>query len=336
MKSLLMVIMIRLTKIATLFVVGVLLFSCKKNIAQSVTTNIDSYTSYKASNVKEDYRNLLIKISKDSIKVIDLNLNNAICFGKIIKRRTTFSKYFHSVKTGSEIKRKLQKEYKLLIKDSSIFSIKNYYPNNSIKPCEFPFSDLFIVDNDLFFYDDGYHLFTDIKVSKGEQAIKTDYSKSRKTYIDLPFETNGFLKETEKSNREKYKIVEGELLKSLDGVLFKGFYSEEDEAISSIYKLNIGGGIYETYIVVSENFVGYDYSIVSIKNKVLVSGLFLVSKEVDAISNNVIVDDQLVIKLVTLEGEKFAEYKISEKGLIEQVFDNREQMKNYQSHIQSE
>lgn len=158
---------------------------------------------------------------------------------------------------------------------------------------------------------------------------------SKLTILQLPFEMNKFIKETEKNDIEKYKILEGESLKSLKRELFKDFYDDENEAIIKIYKFNTRSQKYKNYIVVSENPVGYDYSIVSFKNNVLISGLLLSSQETDEMSNNALINDKLVIKLITPDDKCFAEYKLTNKGIIEQVFDNREHMKNYQSILQT-
>ncbi len=119
------------------------------------------YPSAELTDVR--YKNIKIYINDDSIKII--RKNQLQCMGAIVKEKLTYTDYFKSEKTGIEIKQKLVKEYDLNINDN-VLAIMNSYGDISKKGCQFPFNEVFIVDNHLFFYDQGYKCFLLHKNSK--------------------------------------------------------------------------------------------------------------------------------------------------------------------------
>ena len=336
-------IMIQLTKILTAFFIAVMFFSCKENATQSLKKNNDQFVLYNASNVKDEYQNFQIKISKDSVEIINLKNRNIICFGKIIKNKTTFPKYFKSTKNGNEIKEKLQAEYNFLAIDSLVFSVESYYPNNSITPCEFPFSEFLIVNNNLFFYDEGYQSFVDDKISVNKKSTQKNIiaksilnNNSKKEVIELPFDANIFINETSKKRREKYVTLKDEELKILKNKLYQGFYDFDNEAIIDIFRLNIKDESFNYFVIISEHEIGYNCSLVSFdnNNNNILSGLVLISVEQDSSSDKAHIDTNLVINLNSLGGTKSSQYKIS-NGTINQVFDDREYMRDYKNNLQA-
>lgn len=124
----------------------------------SLTENIDGYAVwYPASDIlSQDNKSLRIYISQDSVKVFNHEI--LICKGEIIKENMSFTTFFKSERIGGEIKEKLLSEYQLGAKDD-LLVISNAYGEISSKGCQFPLSEMFIVDNHLFFYDQGYQCF---------------------------------------------------------------------------------------------------------------------------------------------------------------------------------
>ncbi len=155
----------------------------------------------------------------------------------------------------------------------------------------------------------------------------------KQALIQLPFTVITFIEQKSEKRKDTYISLNDTELKLLKSSLFSKFYDEEYETINDIFKLNTEKQLFNNFIVVSENEVGYDYSLISVKNNNLISGLVLTSVETNSISSNVLINKKLIINLSTLNEDVFAQYKISNEGYIKQVFDNREHMKNYESEL---
>ena len=69
-------------------------------------------------------------------------------------------------------------------------------------------------------------------------------------------------------------------------------------------------------------------------NNNILSGLVLISVEQDSSSDKAHIDTNLVINLNSLGGTKSSQYKIS-NGTINQVFDDREYMRDYKNNLQA-
>jgi len=133
----------------------------KDDHAEKITENvkIEGNSNYKAwcfssQNTDKNYENIIIYISNDSIKVMDGKLLK--CKGEIVQEKNTFTEYFKSQKTGNEIKIKLKNNYGVNV-GNDILVIMNANGDLTEEGCLFPFNDMFIVDNHLFYYDKGYH-----------------------------------------------------------------------------------------------------------------------------------------------------------------------------------
>ncbi|KUJ50301.1 hypothetical protein [Chryseobacterium sp. JAH] len=150
----------------------IIFISCKKtetakHFEINRKTNIEDrnipnkYASYKlwqnsSKNTNKKFQNLKIYLSSDSIMIFDSE--KMICSGEIVQKRNTFSQYFKSSNTAENIKEQLNEEFKITVSDE-IEVVMNSYGDISGKGCQFPFNELFIVDNQLFFYDKGYYCF---------------------------------------------------------------------------------------------------------------------------------------------------------------------------------
>ncbi len=181
MKYLSMEIMTRHIKTNLLIIIIIIFFhSCKKQdkktLSNSVINEIENISiwNYSSKNINDTYSQIQIQISKDSLKVYNINSKEYICKGEIIKSDRTFE---NDIKT--------QLENKLLLKlNDNIEVIENSESSISKKGCQFPFYELFISNNALFFFDKEYYYFT----QKKERV-------SQKTNSKFPITSENLLKE---------------------------------------------------------------------------------------------------------------------------------------------
>ena len=166
----------------------------------------------------------------------------------------------------------------------------------------------------------------------GNKQIKNPISNTESA--SLPFEASNFISKTSE-NREN-QLTKLNDIKSLGKILYGNFYETGHEVISEIYKLKTNRKNFNSFIVISENEVGNDCSIISVKKNKLISALVLNNKESDYISNKATINKKLDISLDKVSGENIAKYKISDSGIIDQVFDSREHMKNYNGDFSPE
>ncbi|CAM3793630.1 hypothetical protein FLGE108171_15205 [Flavobacterium gelidilacus] len=182
--------------------------SIEKNI-DSIDENLKSnYTTwYPSSDLNNtEYEELEIYLNRDSIKV--MKANKIICKDEIVTELLTFEKYFKSKKNSIEIKEKLLSQYKLNVSDK-IVAIINADGDISNKGCQFPFGDIFIIDNHLFFYDNGYNCFLLVKNSNSVD-ISIIENPLQKSNIILPYNKKIDI------NTVEYKVINVNLIKGLE------------------------------------------------------------------------------------------------------------------------
>ncbi len=179
------------------------LYVTDKNIISNETNIIKDKdnSNYKVwhsnSNNDENYIGVKILISNDSILVV--KDNETVCKGEIIKEKQTFIEYFKSAKTGLEIKKRFEKEFDLNVKDT-LTVIMNAYGDVSEKGCQFPFNDMFIIDNHLFLFDKKYQCFLPSKSS--QIIVKSKVNNSiNESKIKLPYNKKIDI------NNVKYEII---------------------------------------------------------------------------------------------------------------------------------
>ncbi|WP_158651231.1 hypothetical protein [Pseudotamlana carrageenivorans] len=312
-------IMTQRIKIVTVLFIVIICFSCKNNHVVNIQDNSNLPISYHASNVRKYYEKIKIVINKDSIKVIDTDDGNTICFGKIIEQKTTFTKYFHSAKTGEEKKNKFNDEYSLSIKDSSLLIIKNEYPNNSVKPCEFPLDEFVLIDNALLFYDDGYQLFLSEKEAKSKGlSTKIGSSESHGGLVILPFDNEELhlqnsTKNFPRPNKKKYSEI---------SALIKLKYNEHeiDDIIQLKNELE-----FETYVFYVVGDSSYS-SLINVKEGEIISEIEI-SYNVPSrnIEETFYINKNLEITIFELnnntkESREIEKFQIKSNGVIEEIY----------------
>ena len=143
---------------------------------------------FSTKNISDKYSDFQILLAKDSIKVINSKTKTTICNGEIIKENESFSSYIGSRKNADLIKSKLKSLFDINI-DGNIQTIQNSESDISKKGCQFPFYEMFITNDLLVFYDDGYYFFT--KTKESNLTILNDSTKEYK-YIKLPFDFSDY------------------------------------------------------------------------------------------------------------------------------------------------
>jgi hypothetical protein len=317
----------RINKILLLVLISIFI-GCKgketspvndKNAKETITENVKlednsnySIWYFSAQNIDKTYKNVAIYISNDSIKVMDGNLLK--CKGEIVQEKSTFTDYFKSQKNGAEIKKKLKSDYGLNISDD-ITVVMNANGDISQEGCLFPFNDIFIIDNHLFYYDKGYHCF----VQNKEKQLVTDpkiNSYIEKSDVQLPYD-----KKIDLSN-VKYNRVKADKISGLDD-----FSCGEEEAryIPLLSKNNID------LILVPQDCADFPYRfyLLSIIENKIISNLYVEGEffEPEDFNNKTFtsfkIDDKQLIQVKTIEknkekikSEKVINYIVNESGKI--------------------
>lgn len=287
----------------------------KETITQNVKIKDNSNYSiwyFSAQNIDKTYENVIIYISNDSIKVMDGKLLK--CKGEIVQEKSTFTDYFKSQKNGAEIKTKLKNDYRLNISEN-ITVVMNANGDISQEGCLFPFNDIFIIDNHLFYYDKGYHCFTQNKEkpSVTEAKVKSYIEKSD---IQLPYDKKIDL------NNVKYNRVKVDKISGLDDF---SCGEEESRYIPLLSKNNID------LILVPQDCADFPYRfyLLSVFENKVISNLYVEGEffEPEDFDNKTFtsfkIDDKQLIQVKTIEknkekikSEKVINYRVNESGKI--------------------
>ena len=125
---------------------------------------------YSIKNIKDKYKNIKIVLEKDSLKILDLEFQTMICSSEIIKREKHIKDYW-GIGNSKEIKKELWNGLGFQLTDS-IEVIENVKSELSREGCQFPFYEMFISNNFLFFYDENYYCFVSKEVEKSLHVAK--------------------------------------------------------------------------------------------------------------------------------------------------------------------
>ena len=125
---------------------------------------------YSIKNIKDKYKNIKIVLEKDSLKILDLEFQTMICSSEIIKRKKHIKDYW-GIGNSKEIKKELWNGLGFQLTDS-IEVIENVKSELSREGCQFPFYEMFISNNFLFFYDENYYCFVPKEVEESLHVAK--------------------------------------------------------------------------------------------------------------------------------------------------------------------
>ena len=125
---------------------------------------------YSIKNIKDKYKNIKIVLEKDSLKILDLEFQTMICSSEIIKRKKHIKDYW-GIGNSKEIKKELWNDLGFQLTDS-IEVIENVKSELSREGCQFPFYEMFISNNFLFFYDENYYCFVSKEVEESLHVAK--------------------------------------------------------------------------------------------------------------------------------------------------------------------
>jgi hypothetical protein len=278
-----------------------------KIVNKEINTNSDYTIWYSSEKNNNQYKNIKIYISNDSIKVV--NENKTICKGEIVKEKLTFTDYFKSEKTGIEIREKLINEYRLNVKDSLI-AVMNAYGDISDKGCLFPFSDMFIIDNHLFFYNKEYQCFT-----LNKNVTQTSEVNIENSEVTLPY--NKIIN----INNVKYFKVNKNAIKGLDD-----FSCDEDQV--RYITLPSKDGI--NLILVPQDCADFPYRfyLLSIKNNEVISNLYVEGEwfepenfeDKEIKSFKISKDFKIQVNTLTnKKGKQIENYEITDKGFFKKT-----------------
>ena len=125
---------------------------------------------YSIKNIKDKYKNIKIVLEKDSLKILDVECQTMICSSEIIKRKKHIKDYW-GIGNSKEIKKELWNGLGFQLTDS-IEVIENLKSELSREGCQFPFYEMFISNNFLFFYDENYYCFVSKEVEESLHVAK--------------------------------------------------------------------------------------------------------------------------------------------------------------------
>ena len=125
---------------------------------------------YSIKNIKDKYKNIKIVLEKDSLKILDLEFQTMICSSEIIKRKKHIKDYW-GIGNSKEIKKELWNGLGFQLTDS-IEVVENVKSELSREGCQFPFYEMFISNNFLFFYDENYYCFVSKEVEESLHVAK--------------------------------------------------------------------------------------------------------------------------------------------------------------------
>ena len=300
--------------------------SCKKNETLNETSEKKKSTieslgnkensQYKtwffsSQNNNSTYKDIRISISKDSIKIT--NGDKLICSGEILQRKSTFAEYFKSEKNGNLNKEQLVKDYNFNF-GNDIIEIANIYGDLADKGCLFPFNNMFIVDNHLFFYDKGYYCFIPNEGRKNvSETIDIDI---KTTNIQLPYSEKIDFKNVSYKEMEISKVKGLEDF-SCNGKTLRFIVLPEFKSVNFIMvPLDCGDNPYRFFML-------------TIKDNIVVSNLYVEGELYDPENpknvelTNFSIDKNYIIQVKTIEqvkgkvkSETVINYKINELGKI--------------------
>ena len=205
---------------------------------------------YSIKNIKDKYKNIKIVLEKDSLKILDLEFQTMICSSEIIKREKHIKDYW-GIGNSKEIKKELWNGLGFQLTDS-IEVIENVKSELSREGCQFPFYEMFISNDFLFFYDENYYCF----VSK-----EVEESLDKKIHINetnnLPFSSSKYLIWYENSRNDNGETNDFFIEDSFEGVdfvkkLIIDKFLTEKENIG--YILPIESNSNKFYLFVNQNF----------------------------------------------------------------------------------
>ncbi|MCM0666439.1 hypothetical protein [Flavobacterium tyrosinilyticum] len=283
----------------------------KKNTIESVGSKENSQYKtwfFSSQNNNSTYKDIRISISADSIKVI--NGNKLICSGEILQKKSTFTEYFKSAKNGNLNREQLVKDYNFNF-GNDIIEISNIYGDLAEKGCLFPFNNMFIVDNHLFFYDKGYYCFI-----PNEDVSETIDNDIKTTNIQLPYSEKIDIKNVSYKEMEISKVKGLEDF-SCDGKMLRFIVLPEFKGVNFIMvPLDCGDNPYRFFLL-------------TIKDNSVVSNLYVEGELYDPENpenvelTNFSIDKNYIIQVKTIEqvkgkvkSETVINYKINESGKI--------------------
>jgi hypothetical protein len=288
----------------------------KANTSEILDENINVNSEYKvwyfsSQNIDKTYENIRVYISNDSIKI--QKGNEIVCKGEILQKKSTFTDYFKSEKNGILNREKLTKEYVFNF-GNNIIEISNVYGDLTDKGCLFPYNNMFIVDNHLFFYDKNYHCFIPNEDKKSQEKGIDFYAK--KSNIELPYDEKIDIKNV-KYNEIQIIDIEGLADFSCDGKVLRFIVLPRFKNVDLIMvPLDCGDNPYRFFLL-------------TIKNNKVVSNLYVEGELYDPenVENveltNFSIDKNYIIKVKTLENSKgktksetVVNYKINESGVM--------------------
>lgn len=262
-------------------------YNYKKEVIENVKHNHNSeYKTWYFSSLNLDtsYENFTISISNDSIKI--LNANRLQCQGEIVQEKSTFKNYFKSEKTATEIRVKLGKDYNLNT-TNEIIVIANANGDLTKEGCLFPFNELFIVDNKLFFYDKQYYCFTSTEELDNQ-------SKLESTNIKLPHS-----KKIDIESVKYYKVKE-DLIKGLDD------FSCGDQEVRYL-PLPSKNNIHSILVPQDCGDFPYRFYLLTIKDNKVISNLYVEGEWYEPEQTerktitNFSIDEKYIIEIQTIE-----------------------------------
>ena len=291
----------------------------KDENAEKITENvkIEDNSNYKAwyfssQSTDKNYENIIIYISNDSIKVMDGKLLK--CKGEIVQEKNTFTEYFKSQKTSNEIKIKLKNNYGVNV-GNEIMVIMNANGDVTEEGCLFPFNDMFIVDNHLFYYDKGYHCFTPNPDKISVVENKTD-NYIKKSDVQLPYNKKIDI------DKVTYNRIGVNFIKGLEDFSC----GQEDVRYLSLPSKND-----VNLILVPQDCADFPYRfyLLTIKGNKVVSNLYVEGESFepenidDKSITNFQIDEKQIIKIKTIESvkgktksEMISNYEVNESGKI--------------------
>ena len=253
---------------------------------------------YSSNNLKENYKEYKIFTSKDSIKVY--KSDKLICSGEIVSEKTTFIKYYKNKNTANAIKEQFEKEFGITSSET-LEVIMNSYGDISNKGCQFPFNEMFVVNNDyLFFYDKGYYCFD-------ENTIPSKVKKKITQLFTKPINKNDFL-----NPNTKFPIIDKKI--SIDSTDATSVYKLAD----NVYLTWFEGDAERWYITTFRNDKLFDERLIG-KNETIETENGTTDNYIDFI-----IDKNLNIEIEYSTGKGFAKRRIFKT---EKYFVNTESLK---------
>lgn len=282
---------------------------------EAITSSQDNYQVWyhSSKNKLVKYVDFQFFVGKDSMKVINAKTGEIVCFGEIIKENKTFSSYIKSEKNADVIKSELKSLFNIDIK-GNVQVIQNSKSDISKKGCQFPFYEVFITNDLLIFYDEGYHVFS----KNIENEISQNTPVKEYKIVQLPFDFSDYYNlcysddEKCKQRYPSYTASESDDILSYFGII--------EETPTEIFMLSPYNGFQPLIIAYTDSDVEGYYLFVAKQRKVISS---LQIGKMDGVS----IEDFIITKKQEVEiySRKDAyerrnlirKYKINQNGVIE-------------------